>query len=150
MTEIEQKIQADLKSAMLARKSHEVATLKSLKTALQYVAVSGTKSRELDENTVISTLQKEAKKRVEAAELYEKAGQAEKARLEKAEKEMIQKYLPEMMEESELAKIIDQTIASVEELNSKNLGQIIGQVKSKTGSKADGADIARIVKSRMK
>lgn len=147
---IKQTIDTDIKSAMLSGDKNLVSVLRTIKSAILDVEVnSGKREEGLDEDTVISLLQKESKKRSEAAELYTKAGDEERASKELYEVEVLKKYLPEMLSDEEIAKTVDEVIASTPEASMQKMGQIIGQVKAKTGTRADGAVIARIVKEKL-
>ena len=85
-----EKLAADLKQAMLARDSETISLLNMLKTALQYEAI-GASDKQLNEEKVIAVLQRERKKRVEAAQLYSQNQQTEKADKETAEAQIIRR-----------------------------------------------------------
>lgn len=147
---IKQAIDTDIKSAMLSGDKRLVEVLRTIKSSILDVEVNTGKREEgLDEETVITILQKESKKRSEAAELYAKAGDNERAAKEKYEVEVLQKYLPEMMGVDQITEIVSQVIATTPDASMQKMGQIIGQVKAKTGAQADGAVIARIVKEKL-
>lgn len=144
---IESRIEQDLKSAMLARDTVKVSTLRGIKSVFLYAKVdAGTRDKELDDEVAIKLLQKEAKKREESAALYSQGGEADRANQEIQEKQIIDTYLPTKINEAELTLIVDKVINDSPEAN---IGQIIGQIKSQTVGSADGSDIARIVKARL-
>lgn len=147
---IQDKIDQDLKTAMLARDEQLVLTLRGLKSALQYQAVAKGADSSLDESEVISVLQREAKKRQEAAELYKKGQKSEQEEKELAEKAIIEKYLPEQLSEEELKKIIDHVEEETGGLSRENMGRAIGIVKEKTAGRANGAVIASLIRSRIR
>lgn len=140
------KIEQDLKKAMLAGNKDAVSTLRGVKSALQYAQVG---KPVLEEAQIIAVLQKEAKKRQEAADLYAQAGNVANQQKELAEKTLIEEYLPAQLSEVELNKIIDEAIVEMGGAEAKNMGQIIGAVKAKTSGAAEGAAIARLVKERL-
>jgi uncharacterized protein YqeY len=143
-------INADLKTAMLARDSGRTEALKGIKTALQYAEVEARAvGQSLDEAKTVAILQKEAKKRTESAELYQKAGSQDRADKELAEKAIIDAYLPAQLNEAELSTMIDDAAAQAGGLSQQTMGQVIGAVKAKAGVSADGAIIARLVKDRL-
>ena len=147
---IEQQIEQDVKTAMLARDSHRVETLRGLKSVFLYAKVaSDSRDSVLSDTEAISLLSKEAKKRQESADLYVQGGDQVRADKELSEKAMIESYLPAKLDESALSAIIDEVIAGAGSLDEKNLGQIIGLVKAKTAGSADGGDIARLVKAKL-
>ncbi|MHB1865137.1 MAG: GatB/YqeY domain-containing protein [Candidatus Saccharimonadales bacterium] len=144
---IEAQIEQDLKSAMLARDREKVDTLRGIKSTFLYAKVAaGTRDKGLSDEEAMKLLQKEAKKRLESAELYKQGGEQERADKELKEKQIIEAYLPEKMSEQELEMMINQVLSDNPDAN---MGQIIAEVKMKTAGSADGADIARIVKAKI-
>lgn len=147
---IEQQIETDLKQALLSGDKAKTSTLRGVKSALQYEAVSlGVKGQGLSEDQIIKVLAREAKKRTESAEAYQKAGSNERAEAELAEKAVIDGYLPEQASEAEVQKAVDEEVAKHEEPTMQDMGKIIGAVRVKLGPAADGASIARLVKERL-
>jgi hypothetical protein len=144
------KINSDLKQALLSGDRSKTETLKSIKNALQYLQTSAGAKDELGEDDVLAVLKKESKKRREAAEAYDKAGDSDRSNAEKQEKAIIDAYLPEQMSEAQVEELVDAAIAenAVEKIP-KNMGQIIKLVRDKAGAQADGAVIAKIVKTRV-
>jgi uncharacterized protein YqeY len=145
---LKDKLEADIKTALLAGEKTKAETLKMLKSAILYEEVA-LKLREqgLNDEQVVGVLSKEAKKRAESAELYEKAGELERAKTELTEKAAIDEYLPKQMDDSELQKIVDEVISGLGE--QPQIGQAIGAVRAKVGSAADGGRIAAAVKSKL-
>lgn len=147
---LKQQIDADLKAAMLAGDKVLAETLRGIKSAILYAEVAANKREAgLNDDEVVQVLTKEAKKRQESADLYKQGGNETKAQAELAEKEVIQKYLPEQLSEADIKKLVDEVVSSISDVNPQMMGQIIGQVKQKAGSGADGAVIARLVKERL-
>lgn len=144
---IEQRLEQDLKSAMLARESFTVTTLRGLKSALLYVKVAeGTRDTAMPDTAVIALFSKEAKKRQEAASMYMQGGNMERAESELAEKAIIEAYLPAQLSIAEIEAIID---ASIADEPSATMGQIISIVRQKTNGAADGSVIARLTKEKL-
>lgn len=145
---LKEKLQADVKTALLAGDKAKAEVLKSLKSAILYEEVA-LKVREegLPDDKIEVVLAREAKKRADAAELYAQNGQAERAETERAEKRIIESYLPKQLSDDELAAIVDETIASLGA--SAQMGPVIGAVKAKVGTSADGARIATAVKAKL-
>jgi uncharacterized protein YqeY len=147
---LEATLEQDLKAALIAKDERTVSTLRMVKSTLLNLKVSnGTRYSELTDEAIIGVLQKEAKKRQESADLFTQGGNETKAQDELAEKQIIEKYLPTQMSEEEIAIIAQEIIDSLDEKNMSKMGQVIGQVKQKTGAAADGSVIARIVKERL-
>jgi uncharacterized protein YqeY len=144
---LEQKLEQDLKTALLGGDKARVDTLRLLRSVILNVKVAkGTRDQAMSDDDVIALLSKESKKRQESADLYTQGNSPDRATKELAEKAMIDAYLPAQLSEDELRKLVDQAVSSLE---SPNMGQIIGQVKAKAGPAADGALIAKLVKERL-
>lgn len=147
---IKEQIEKDIKQAMLAGDKTLVTTLRGIKSAILYAEVAaGSRDQGLDDQTVTTLLQKEAKKRQESSELYAQGGNSEKAAAELAEKEVIAKYLPAQMSEEEIKDLV---VAKAQELglgSPAQMGQLIGAVKQVAGAAADGALIARLAKEQL-
>ncbi|HET8992025.1 MAG TPA: GatB/YqeY domain-containing protein [Candidatus Saccharimonadales bacterium] len=147
---LEDKLDKDIKSALLAGDSHKATTLRGLKATLLNIKVAtGKRDSGLDDNEVLSAFAKEAKKRQESADLYKQAGDDTRAKAELDEKAMIEAYLPEAMSEEDIAKVIDEVIKSLGADSPSQMGQVIGQVKAKLGAAADGSVIARLTKEKL-
>ena len=147
---LEQRIEQDLKTALLAGDKSKVTTLRGLKSVLLYAKVAaGTRDEGLSDEIVISILSKEAKKRQESADLYKQGGSQERADAELAEKALIETYLPAQLDEAELSKIVEAVIADTGASGMADMGRVIGAVREKTQGAADGAVIARLVKERL-
>lgn len=159
---IKERIDADLKTAMLAGQKDLVMTLRGLKGAILNVEVAeGIRDSGLPDDKIIQLFAKEAKKRQESADLFAQGGNQEKADAELAEKVVIEQYLPAQLSDEELSAIVDETIEELlaaqgegsphreDSLRSIAMGQVIGAVKQKAGATADGAKIAQIVKERL-
>lgn len=147
MSDLTDKLNADIKQAMLAGDKKLVSVLRGAKSAIQYAGVAA--GSEISEAEIIKVLQKESKKRNDAIELYAKAGDTERLENEKYEKEIIDKYLPEQMSREEVVKLVDEVLATSGPVEQKDMGRIIGEVRQKSGGQADGAVIATVVKERL-
>ena len=146
---MQEQIDSDLKAALLAGEKEKVETLRGLKSAILNEAIAqGVKDKGLDDEQIQKVLTKEAKKRAEAAELYEQAGESERASKEKTEKGIIDAYLPEQASEEEISKVVDEEIAKLDNPSMADMGKIIGAVRGKLAA-ADGATIAKLVKEKL-
>lgn len=144
---LEARVNDDLKQAMLAKDQQLVSTLRLLKSAMLYQKVEkGTRDSELSDVDVQALLAKEAKKRQESADLYEKGGNHTSAEAELAEKAIIERYLPRQMSEDELRHLVTETAAQIGASSPAQMGQLIGAVKAKVGAAGDGSVIAKIAK----
>lgn len=141
---MQEKILEDLKNAMRAGEKERLEVLRMVKSALQMAEIDA-KDGFYDEQQ-IKVIQKEAKKRKEAAQMYADAGDQERADKELAELEIINEYLPEQMSDEEVEKVVDEVI---NEIGAGNMGAIMGKVMAKVGGEADGGTVSRIVKEKM-
>ena len=98
---------------------------------------------------VIAVLSREAKKRREAAEAFAEAGRADKATLEKAEGEVIAKYLPAQLTEADIAAMIAEAIAATGAAGPADMGKVMGAIKGKIAGKADGSIVSSLVKAAL-
>src|SRR6476659_3079543 len=106
MPELKDRLHADLNAAMKARDELTTATLRMALTAITTEEVAGKSARELSDAEVITVLGREAKKRREAAEAFDAAGRAELAARERAEGEVLERYLPTQLSDDELTELI--------------------------------------------
>ena len=147
---LKQRIEQDLKTALLAGDKTQVTVLRSLKSAVLYVEVAkGAREEGLSDQEILDVLTKESKKRQESADLYIKGGDPARADGELAEKAIIDRYLPQPLSEMELNKLIDAAIQELGEPAPQTMGKIIAKVKQDGGAAADGALVARLVKERL-
>lgn len=139
-------LESDLKDAMRERDKIRLTVLRLLKSALKNYEIEV--GHELSTQEILGVLQKEAKKRQEAAEAYEKAGREEQAQEERAELKAIDHYLPDQMSEADVKKVVAEVVAAAP-ADQRQMGPLIGQVRAKTQGQADGALIARLVQEQL-
>lgn len=104
---------------------------------------------DLSDDEAIEVLSRALKKRREAEEEYRKAGRDERAATEAAEAEVIQRYLPEALDPSELDALIDEAIASTGASSSKEMGRVMGYLMPRIKGRAEGAEVSRRVRERL-
>ena len=141
---MQDQINQDLKKAMLAGEKEKIETLKMIKTAIQMAGIDN--DGDLTDDQIAAILKKEAKKRADSAEMFEKGGNEEKAAHEKREKELIDAYLPEQMSEEQVAAIVDEVLSS---MDNPNMGQVMGPVMAKVAGQADGGLVSKVVKEKL-
>jgi hypothetical protein len=133
-----------------ALKAHDeirLSTLRLLSSAFNYEFIA--KQHKLTEDEELVVVRKEAKKRKEAIEAYEKAGYKDRADKEAKELAILQEYLPPEVSDDEIVKLVDEAIKETQAVSIKDMGKVIGLVKEKTKGAADGAKIAQLVKSKL-
>jgi uncharacterized protein YqeY len=147
---LEEKINQDLKTALLGGDKLGVSTLRGLKSVILYAKIATNNRDEvLSDNNLIVLLQKEARKRQESADLYIQGGNEGRAKDELVEKEIIEKYLPKQLSEAEILICVDEVIKELGNPDQTSLGKVISEVKQQLAGQADGAVIAGIVKERL-
>lgn len=147
---MQEKIESDLKTALLAGDKVKVETLRGLKSAILNEAIAqNAKDKGLDDEQIQKVLAKEAKKRQEAADLYKQGGNDERAEAELSEKAIIDGYLPEQVDEGAIQAAIDEEIAKLDSPQMSDMGKIIGAVRAKLGAGADSGTIARLTKEKL-
>jgi uncharacterized protein YqeY len=147
---LEERLEQDIKSALLAGDKERVTTLRGLKSTLLNIKVaSGKRESGLNDEEVVQAFIKEAKKCQESADLYKQGGNEQKARAELNEKKMIEVYLPEPISEEVINQTIDDVIKSMGQVGPSDVGKIIGQTKAKLGASADGSMIAKLTKEKL-
>jgi uncharacterized protein YqeY len=143
-------INADLKSAMIARDTVRTQTLQGLKAAILNEEVAKkVRDEGLDTASIEQIIGREVKKRDEAANLYDQGGNAESAAKERAEKEILAVYLPKQLTEAELSALVDKVVETMQPEGMKDMGKIIGAVKTQVGNAGDGSLIAKLVKEKL-
>mgnify|MGYP001161693018 FL=1 len=147
---LEQRIEDDIKSALLAGEKTRAMTLRGLKSTLLNVKVAeGKRDTGLSDEEVINIFSKEAKKRQESADLYVQGNSQERADKELAEKAVIEEYLPKQLSEDEIASIVAEVIAETGATEQRDMGKVIAGVRAKTTGSADGSIIARLTKEKL-
>ena len=146
------KLRADLTAAMKSRDELVKSTLRMTLTAIGTAEVAGTQARELSDDEVLKVIAKEAKKRAESAEAFAGAGRDELAAQERAEGEVLARYLPTQLSDDELAAIartaVDETAAELgEQPGPRQMGQVMRRANAAAAGRADGGRVAAAVKA---
>jgi uncharacterized protein YqeY len=141
------RIEQELKDAMRARDQERVdvlrLTLASLRSAEKEV------QRELKEDEELHVLQRERKRRLEAAEAFRSGGREEQAAKEERELGVIQEFMPEPVEEAELERIIDDAIAETGATSLRDLGRVMADVMPQVAGRADGSIVSQLVREKL-
>ena len=146
---IKETLKADLTEAIRSSDKVVSGTIRMVLTAITNEEVSGKEARVLTDDEIITVLSREAKKRREAAEEFAKAGRTDKAAEEKAEGEVIAKYLPAQLSEDDIKKLIAAAVASTGAAGPADMGKVMGAIKPLIAGKADGALVSSLVKSTL-
>jgi uncharacterized protein YqeY len=146
---IKESLRSDLTEAIRGRDEITSSTIRMVLTAITNEEVAGKEARVLSDDEVITVLSREAKKRREASEAFDNAGRADKATLEKAEGEVIAKYLPAQLGIDDIKKMISDAIASTGAAGPADMGKVMGAVKPLIAGKADGSIVSTLVKEAL-
>jgi len=152
MANLKEQLHTDLTAAIKAKDSLTSGTLRMVLAAITNEEVSGKEARVLNDQDLITVLNREAKKRKEAATAYDEAKRPELADKERAELEIIQTYLPAALSDEDLAKIISSAVAEVAASGSTGpsaMGAVMKLVSPQVSGRADGSAVAAAVKSAL-
>lgn len=136
-------------AAMKARDAEAVATLRMVIAAVKNAKVSAGHSGDVTDEETLELLTREAKKRNEAAEAYDAAGREELAAKERRELAIIQRYLPEQLDEDTVRDLVDEAIAESGAAGPSDLGKVMSAVMPKVKGRADGKMVNAIVRERL-
>lgn len=147
---LKQRIENDLKAALLGGDRFVTQTLRGLKAAILNEEVAkNLRDSGLDDAAIEQIIAKEVKKRNESAAIYEQNQREDAADQERREVEVFTQYLPKQLSEAELKTVVDAKVAELGATDAKMMGQVIGAVKQEVGNTADGAMIARLTKEAL-
>lgn len=141
------RIEGELKDAMRAKDTERTATLRLTLSALR--AAEKDLQRPLSENEELQVLQRERKRRVEAAEAFRAAERNEDAAKEERELEVIEEFMPEPVDEEELERIIDDAIAETGATSLRDLGRVMADVMPQVAGRADGSAVSQVVREKL-
>ena len=138
------KINADIKTAMLAKEKEKLAVIRDIKSKLLLEATSG--SGEVSDEAAMKIVLKLHKQRVETYQLYVDQGREDLAAEEKFQAEILESYLPKMMSEDEVRSAVVACISEVGATGPQDMGKVMGKLTSTLAGKADGKVISALVK----
>ena len=143
---LEQKIMAELKTAMLARDEKALRSLRAIKAAILLAKTAEGAGGELQEEDEIKLLQKLVKQRKDSLEIYQQQSRTDLAQKEQEEIEVIEKFLPKQLSSEELRTLLTNIIAEVGAISPADIGKVMGAATKQLAGKADGKAISAIVK----
>jgi len=143
---MEKRIQADMVSAMKAKETVRLASLRAIKAAIMLAKTAEGASGEVTDQEIVKIIQKLVKQRKESAQQYNDAGRPELAENELAEAAAMEVYLPKQLSESELEAELVKIIAEVGAAGPKDMGKVMGTATKKLAGLADGRAISATVK----
>ena len=146
---LKETLKSDLTEAIRSSNKVVSGTIRMVLTAITNEEVSGKEARVLTEDEIITVLSREAKKRREAAEEFAKANRPDKSAEEKAEGEVIAKYLPAQLSEDDIKKLIAAAVASTGAAGPGDMGKVMGAITPQIAGKADGSLVSSLVKAAL-
>jgi uncharacterized protein YqeY len=141
------RIEEELKAARLARDEDRRDALSLVLNALQ--GAQKELQRELSDDEELQVLQRERKRRAEAAEAFRAAGREEQADDEEYELEVLEEFMPEPLSEEEIEEIIDDVISQVEATSIRDMGRVMAGVMHQVSGRADGSVVSQLVKEKL-
>jgi len=140
-------IEEDLAEAMRERDAERRDALRLILASLR--SAEKELMRPLSDDEELQVLQRERKKRVEAAEAFRAAGREEQAEKEEDELDILEDYMPEPLSEDEIEEIVDNVIAEVGATNVRDLGRVMADVMPQVAGRADGSAVSQLVREKL-
>ena len=142
-----QRLEEELREARLARDDARRDALSLLLSSLR--SAEKDLQRELTEDEELQVLQRERKRRVEAAEAFRNAGREEQAAAEEAELAVLEEFMPAQLSEEEVEEIVDDVISEVGATNIRDMGRVMAGVMHQVSGRADGSVVSQLVKEKL-
>lgn len=149
---IKQKISDDLKESLKSGDSFRAGVLRMIISSFKNKEIEKKgkgESFELTEEEIIDVLNREAKKRKDAADVYVSGGRSELAQKELQELDIVKKYLPEQLSAKEIEKAVEKAIEKIGSKSQKDFGKIMGEAMKELKGRADASDVSAIVKKKI-
>ena len=142
-----EQLSSDLKTAMKAKDKLRLTVIRSLKTALTNAKISA--GQDLSSDEELSVLSSQVKQRKDSLAEFEKGDRADLAEQTKAEIEIVQAYLPELLDEAAVIVIVDEAMQATGATGKADFGKVMQYVMPKVKGRADGAMVNQVVKSKL-
>jgi uncharacterized protein YqeY len=149
MATLKEQLHTDLTTAMKARDELVTATIRMLLTAVTTEQVAGSAARELSDDEVLRVVNREAKKRREAAEAFGAAGRQQQAQRERDEEAVLLRYLPAQLDEQELSALVAAAIAEAAATEPRQMGLVMKVLTPKIAGRADGKRVSDEVRRQL-
>jgi len=146
---LKETLQGDLTEAIRSRDELTSGTIRMILSAITNEEVSGKSARVLTDAEIITVLSRESKKRREAADAFREAGRADKSQLETDEGEVIARYLPAQLSETDLKKLISDAITETGAAGPSGMGLVMKKIQPQIAGKADGGLVSSLVKAAL-
>ncbi|MFZ8988291.1 MAG: GatB/YqeY domain-containing protein [Methylophilaceae bacterium] len=144
---IKQTISEDMKTFMRAKDTARLGAVRLLQASIKQKEIDD--RVELTDDQVLSVIQKMLKQRKDSIEAYQKADRQDLIDQEQLEIDVLSKYMPEPLTDDEVSKIIDEVISEVNATDMKDMGKVVGVLKSKISGRADMGQVSKIVREKL-
>lgn len=144
---LEQRINQDIKAAMIAKDNVRLRGLRAVKAAILLAKTEKGHSEELDQGTEVKVLQKLVKQRKESGEIYKNQNREDLHQIELEEQQVIEEYLPKQLDRAAIEETVKGIIAQIGATSIKDMGQVMGTANRQLAGQADGKAISEVVKS---
>ena len=141
------RLEAELQQAMADREAERRDTLRLILSSLR--SAEKELQRPLHDDEELQVLQRERKKRTEAAEAFREAGREEQAQGEERELAVLEEFMPEPLSEDELEEIVDDAIAEVGATSMRDIGRVMADVMPQVAGRADGSAVSQLVREKL-
>jgi hypothetical protein len=149
MSELKERIRADLTASMKARDEVRTRTLRMVLSEISKEEVSGAASHEINDGEIMRVLSRELKRRREAAEAFKGAGREDQAAAELAESDVLTGYLPAQLDDAVLTSLVTAAIAETGAAGPSAMGQVMKAVSPKVSGRAEGSRVAAEVRRQL-
>jgi uncharacterized protein YqeY len=139
-----EKISAELKASMMAKDADRTGTLRMLKSAIGYLQIER-KTENLTDADLLAVVQREAKKRRDSIEEFERGGRTELAAKEKIELKVLEEFLPKQLSPEEMEALVRSAIAETGATSKKDMGAVMKAAQAKSAGRADGKTLSLLV-----
>lgn len=147
---LKEKLQEDLKQAMLAKDETTVSTLRMVLSSLNYYEIQkGGAGYKASDEDVMTVIQKDAKQHRDSIEQFSSGNRQDLVDKEANELRVLEKYLPEQMSEEEIKKLVDEAVNETGASSLQDMGKVMGVLMQKTKGKADGSLVSKLLKERL-
>ncbi|RXF66996.1 GatB/YqeY domain-containing protein [Arcticibacter tournemirensis] len=143
---LQQKVDQEIKAAMLAKSEARLRGLRAIKAAILLAKSEKGNSEGLTEETEVKVLQKLAKQRKESADIYKAQNREDLYTIEMEELQVIEEFLPQQLSREEITELIKEVIKSTGASSVKDMGKVMGAANKELAGKADGKTISEVVK----
>jgi uncharacterized protein YqeY len=141
------RLEGELKEAMVARDQERRDTLRLILSSLR--SAEKELQRPLHDDEELQVLQRERKRRQEAAEAFRSGGREEQAESEERELAVLEEFMPEPLSEEELEEIVDDAIAEVGATSMRAFGRVMADVMPQVSGRADGSAVSQLVREKL-